>query len=198
MNGRWTSATRFLCVVALGLSVGLGAAYGANATPQYSIQAILFGTSPDVPVVELAMGGPKDVKIEIAVAIWLIRGGGHTILFDSGFHRDTLPSDSQRTTTQMRGIPTLRSTFVSTAIRTMSWLLITSLYLNLTSHRASATFSDSDRAANLAAQARMIKLAGSPDRILPGHDLLQFKRYPTVGRVAQIESCERTQVCSFW
>jgi hypothetical protein len=89
MNGRWTSATRFLCVVALGLSVGLGAAYGANATPQYSIQAILFGTSPDVPVAELAMGGPKDVKIEIAVAIWLIRGGGHTILFDSGFHRDT-------------------------------------------------------------------------------------------------------------
>jgi hypothetical protein len=130
MNGRWTSATRFLCVVALGLSVGLGAAYGANATPQYSIQAILFGTSPDVPVAELAMGGPKDVKIEIAVAIWLIRGGGHTILFDSGFHRDTLPSDSQRTTTQMRGIPTLRSTFVSTAIRPMFWLLITSLCIS--------------------------------------------------------------------
>ena len=61
------------------------------------------------------------------------------------------------------------------------------LYLNLTSHRASATFSDSDRAANLAAQARMISLAGSPDRVLPGHDLLQFQRYPTVGRVAKIE-----------
>jgi glyoxylase-like metal-dependent hydrolase (beta-lactamase superfamily II) len=61
------------------------------------------------------------------------------------------------------------------------------LYLNLTSHRASATFSESDRAANLAAQVRMIKLAGSPDRILPGHDLLHFQRYHAVGRVARVE-----------
>jgi len=89
MNGREATVKRFLCVVALGFSVGLSSAYGANATPQYSIQAILFGTSPDVPVAELVMGGPEDVKIDIADVIWLIRGGGHTILFDSGFHRDT-------------------------------------------------------------------------------------------------------------
>jgi hypothetical protein len=60
------------------------------------------------------------------------------------------------------------------------------LYLNLSSHLASATFSDADHAGNIAQQARMISLAGSPDRIVPGHDALQFQKFPTVGRVATI------------
>jgi glyoxylase-like metal-dependent hydrolase (beta-lactamase superfamily II) len=287
MNGREATVKRFLCVVALGFSVGLSSAYGANATPQYSIQAILFGTSPDVPVAELVMGGPEDVKIDIADVIWLIRGGGHTILFDSGFHRDTFakrfptndylrpdeavklagvqpdqvtdivishahwdhmggidlfpkaqvwiqaeeyryytlaawqpggnhggidPADVTelvRINTEgrlhlvdgddieifpgIRAYAGARHTYASQYLRidgNSPYVLASDnvyLYLNLTSHRASATFSDSDRAANLAAQARMISLAGSPDRVLPGHDLLQFQRYPTVGRVAKIE-----------
>jgi glyoxylase-like metal-dependent hydrolase (beta-lactamase superfamily II) len=58
-------------------------------TPEYSIQAIRYATSPGVPVAELVVGGPKDQKVDIAMVIWLIRGGGRTILFDSGFHRDT-------------------------------------------------------------------------------------------------------------
>ena len=66
---------------------------GAPATPEYSIQAIRYASVPDVPVSELVMGGPKDQKIEIAMVVWLIRGGGHTILFDSGFHRDTFLKD---------------------------------------------------------------------------------------------------------
>jgi len=33
----------------------------------------------------------------------------------------------------------------------------------------------------------MIQLAGSPDRVVPGHDALQFLRFPTQGRVAQIK-----------
>ncbi len=60
------------------------------------------------------------------------------------------------------------------------------LYRNLTAHSASATFSDADPAANVAAQRRMIELVGSPDRIVPGHDALQFRRFPTEGRVARI------------
>ena len=60
------------------------------------------------------------------------------------------------------------------------------LYRNLTEHRASATFSDADHAANVAAQRRMIQLAGSPDRVVPGHDALQFQRFPTEGRIAHI------------
>ena len=56
----------------------------------------------------------------------------------------------------------------------------------LSEHAASATISDDDRAANLAAQARMIAQAGSADRAIPGHDPLQFKRFPAEGRVARI------------
>jgi glyoxylase-like metal-dependent hydrolase (beta-lactamase superfamily II) len=66
---------------------------GISATPEYSIQAIRYASIPDVPVSELVMGGPKDQKIEIAMVVWLIQGGGHTILFDSGFHRDTFLKD---------------------------------------------------------------------------------------------------------
>jgi hypothetical protein len=60
-------------------------------------------------------------------------------------------------------------------------------YLNLSSHLASATFSDADHAANIAQQARMIQIAGSPDRVIPGHDILQFQKFPTQGRVANIK-----------
>src|SRR5258708_1894822 len=35
------------------------------------------------------MGAPKGEKIAIAMVVWLIRGGGRNILFDSGYQRDT-------------------------------------------------------------------------------------------------------------
>jgi len=60
------------------------------------------------------------------------------------------------------------------------------LYRNLTEHAASATFTDADHAANIAAQKRMIKLAGSVDRVVPGHDALQFEKFKTEGRITQI------------
>jgi glyoxylase-like metal-dependent hydrolase (beta-lactamase superfamily II) len=60
-------------------------------------------------------------------------------------------------------------------------------YRNLAEHKASATFSDADHAANIQAQQRMIELAGSVDRVVPGHDALQFQRFPTTGRVAKIK-----------
>src|SRR5262249_37652732 len=60
------------------------------------------------------------------------------------------------------------------------------LYRNLAEHRASATFSEADRPANIANQKRMVELAGSPDRVVPGHDAKQFEKYPTKGRVAKI------------
>ena len=61
------------------------------------------------------------------------------------------------------------------------------LYRNLMEHKASATFSDADHAANIRNQYRMIQLAGSPDRVVPGHDALQFQKFPTQGRVAKIK-----------
>jgi hypothetical protein len=32
----------------------------------------------------------------------------------------------------------------------------------------------------------MVILAGSRERVVPGHDLRQFERYPMAGRVARI------------
>jgi hypothetical protein len=61
------------------------------------------------------------------------------------------------------------------------------LYRNLAEHKPSATFSEADYPANIKSQERMIQLAGSPDRVVPGHDALQFQRFPTKGRVAKIK-----------
>jgi glyoxylase-like metal-dependent hydrolase (beta-lactamase superfamily II) len=263
------------------------AAQGQSATPQYSISAIRFATAPDAPVAALVKGGPQDAKVDLAFAIWLIQGGGHTILFDSGFYRNTFAKDlptidyvrpdeavklagvqpnqvtdiviSHAHFDHMGGIglfpkaqiwiqaeefryytlaawqpggnhrgidpadvtdlvrintegrlhlvngdnveifPGIRAYTGARHTYASQYLCVAGkvpfvlasdnvyLYLNLTLHRASATFNDSDEEANLAAQARMIQLAGSPDRILPGHDMLQFERYHAVGRVARIE-----------
>jgi glyoxylase-like metal-dependent hydrolase (beta-lactamase superfamily II) len=260
---------------------------GASATPEYSIQAIRYASSPDVPVSELVVGGPKDEKVEIAMVVWLIRGGGHTILFDSGFHRDTfvkdfpmkdylrpdkavetagvkpeevtdvvishahwdhmggidlfpkanvwiqkqeyryytmeawqpggnhggidpedakgllqantegrmhlVDGDSVEIFPGIRAYTGARHTYASQYLRVEgnpTFVLASDncyFYLNLTSHLASATFSDADHAANIAAQSRMIELAGSPDRVVPGHDALQFQKFPTEGRVAKIK-----------
>ena len=60
------------------------------------------------------------------------------------------------------------------------------LYRNLATHSAGATFSDQDHPANIANQERMVKLAGSAERVVPGHDALQFQKFPTTGRIARI------------
>jgi len=63
----------------------------------------------------------------------------------------------------------------------------TYLYRNLETHMASATFTDADHAGNMKNQERMIQLAGSIDRVIPGHDALPFKKYPAHGRVAELK-----------
>lgn len=54
------------------------------------------------------------------------------------------------------------------------------LYRGLEEGRASATFTPGDREGNVAAGRRMISLAGSADRVVPGHDPGVFLRYPAV------------------
>ena len=60
------------------------------------------------------------------------------------------------------------------------------LYHNLEHRLPGATFLAEDREANVAALRRMIELAGSADRVVPGHDPLQFERFRGEGRVARI------------
>jgi hypothetical protein len=47
------------CAVFLGRSLLL---FSASSTPEYSIEAIRYATSPDVPVSDLVIGAPKDLN----------------------------------------------------------------------------------------------------------------------------------------
>jgi glyoxylase-like metal-dependent hydrolase (beta-lactamase superfamily II) len=256
--------------------------------PEYSIQAIRYADTPAEPVANLVMGTPKDEKVDIAMVVWLVRGGGHYILFDSGFHRETFlkyfpvanyirpdeavklagvkpeeitdlvishahwdhmggidlfpkatvwiqkeefryytgeawqpgghhggidPEDAKelvRLNTEgrlqlidgdnveifpgIRAYTGARHTYASQYLRVDGhppFVLASDncyLWRNLAEHKASATFTEADHAANIKNQARMIELAGgSPDRVIPGHDALQFQRYPAEGRIARIK-----------
>jgi glyoxylase-like metal-dependent hydrolase (beta-lactamase superfamily II) len=264
----------------------LGAVTPAAQTPDYSIQAIRYADSPGDSVAELVMGAPKDEKIDTVFVVWLIRGGGRNILFDSGFHRERWfkawpiknylqPDDAVRLAgvkpeevtdvvishahwDHMGGIdlfphatvwiqkeefryytgeawqtggrhggidpddvrelvrlnvegrlrlvdgddveivPGIRAytggrhTYASQYLRvdgSPPFVLASDncyLYRNIATRTASATFTDADHAANVAAQGRMLELAGSPERVIPGHDALQFQRFPSEGRIARI------------
>ena len=61
------------------------------------------------------------------------------------------------------------------------------LYRNLETKSPVATFAPEDGPANVTAQERMVSLAGSPERVIPGHDTLQFQRFPSEGRIAVIK-----------
>ncbi len=61
------------------------------------------------------------------------------------------------------------------------------LYRNLETQTAIPTFEAADQESNLKELERMIRLAGSRDRVIPGHDPLVFERYPAKGRVAIIK-----------
>ena len=268
------------------LSAVVGVAPPPPSRPDYSIQAIRYGTIVGFPVSALVMGAPADEKTDIAMVVWLIRGGGRTILFDSGFHRkkwleefptadylrpdeavrlagvrpeevtdvvvshahwdhmggiDLFPKATvwiqkqefayytgdawqpggrpggidpedvetlvQRNTEGrvrlvdgddveilpgIRAYTGARHTFASQYIRVAGdppfVLASDNCYLdrNLAEHKASATFTDADGPANIRNQTRMIELAGSADRVIPGHDLRQFEKFPTSGRIARI------------
>jgi glyoxylase-like metal-dependent hydrolase (beta-lactamase superfamily II) len=259
----------------------------AQTAPEYSIQAIRYADSPGDSVADLVMGAPKDEKVDTIFAVWLIRGGGHNVLFDSGFHREKWfkewpiknylrpdeavklagvqpeeitdvvishvhwdhmggidlfpkatiwiqkeefryytgdawqaggmhggidPDDAKelvRLNTEGRLrlvngddveiLPGIRAytggrhTFASQYLGIAGsppFVLASDncyLYRNLAEHKASATFSDADWPANIKNQERMIQLAGSADRVIPGHDILQFQKFPTQGRVATIK-----------
>jgi glyoxylase-like metal-dependent hydrolase (beta-lactamase superfamily II) len=254
--------------------------------PGYTIEAIRYGTIKDFPVAGLVMGAPKDEKIDIAMVLWLIRGGGRNVLFDSGFHRESwlkqfptadylrpdeavkaagvkpedvtdivishahwdhmggidlfpratvwiqkqefayytgdawqpggkhggidkedvkelvrintegrlrlVDGDDVEILPGIRAYTGARHTYASQYIRVggdSPFVLASDncyLYRNLAEHKASATFSEADQPANIRNQARMIELAGSADRVVPGHDPRQFEKFPAQGRIARI------------
>lgn len=57
------------------------------AAIHYEVYAVRYATIPDFPVAGLVEGADKSRKQDIAMMVWLIRGGGRNILFDTGFYR---------------------------------------------------------------------------------------------------------------
>ena len=74
---------------------------GLAATQTYEIYGIRYATIKDFSVAGLVAGADKDRKMDIAMYVWLIKGGGKNILFDAGFYREKFmrrwhPSDYQK------------------------------------------------------------------------------------------------------
>ena len=74
---------------------------GALAAQTYEIYGIRYATIKDFAVSGLVAGADKDRKMDIAMYVWLIKGGGKNILFDAGFYREKFmkrwhPSDYQK------------------------------------------------------------------------------------------------------
>lgn len=254
---------------------------------EYSIMAIRYADSVGDPVSSMVIGAPEGETVNSVYAIWLIRGHGRNILFDSGFHRerwfaewdiqdylrpdqalrltglapeqitdvvvshihwdhvggiDLFPEatvwiqkeeyryytgdawqpgmdhsgvdaddiqelvrlnvsgrlrlvdgDDQRLFEGIRAFTGSRHTFASQYLLVEgepSFVLASDnvyLYRNLEEEAASATFSVADHAANIAQQKRMIDLAGALERVIPGHDALQFRLNPGDDRVVTIK-----------
>jgi len=86
-------ATKIICMAFFALALSAAnttpTPLGAQTAPapNYTIDAIRYGTIAHFPLNALVMGAPKDQFTDIAMVFWVIRGGGRTILFDSGCHR---------------------------------------------------------------------------------------------------------------
>lgn len=60
----------------------------ASAVAQpYDVYAIRYATIPQFPVSGLIKGADQSRKLDIAMMVWLIRGGGRNVLVDTGFYR---------------------------------------------------------------------------------------------------------------
>jgi glyoxylase-like metal-dependent hydrolase (beta-lactamase superfamily II) len=71
------------------------------AQTNYEIYGIRYATLKDFSVAGLVAGADKSRKMDIAMYVWLIKGGGKNILFDCGFYREKFiarwhPADFQK------------------------------------------------------------------------------------------------------
>jgi glyoxylase-like metal-dependent hydrolase (beta-lactamase superfamily II) len=256
------------------------------AKPVYEVYAIRYGMLDGFPLRGLVHGPDVPQKrVNIALIFWLIKGGGHTILFDTGFYHQQFierwkpvdyikPSEAiakvglkpgditdiiishahwdhmdgvdlfpnaqvyiqkgefdyyQQPDHQKRsgvfpvdmqeiekikadgrlhltdgddqtifpgvvaylcGCHTYASQYIGVHTRKGTVILASDnvyLYYNLEHHLPIGEPFNHDDAKNLAAQERMLKLASKPSLIIPGHDPLEFVKFPKPGNgVARI------------
>ncbi len=73
--------------VLVAISASTGASAGQQKLPLYEVYAVKFASAP-YGVKNLVAGVTDDRSIDIAFTVWVVRGGGKTILVDAGFYRD--------------------------------------------------------------------------------------------------------------
>ena len=59
----------------------------AQTAPSYEVYAVRYATIPGFPVRNLVAGADTVRRLDIAMAVWLARGGGRAVLVDAGFYR---------------------------------------------------------------------------------------------------------------
>ena len=122
----------------------------------------------------LARGGVDAVDAEMFAGL---KAAGRVKLID-GDNQEILPGIRVYT----GGKHTFASQYVGVATADGTVVIASDnayLYRNLDEKRAIAQTLDAT--SNLAAQARMVEIAGSPARVIPGHDPDVFTRFPSVG-----------------
>jgi glyoxylase-like metal-dependent hydrolase (beta-lactamase superfamily II) len=279
-------AAAFIATACAGGSTGMNTPL--TVTQGYVVHAARFATLQKFPKRSLIAGSPAADSLDLAMMIWVIRGGGRTILVDAGFYREKFmrqwrpadyirpsevlseiglrPSDvtdvilshihwdhadgadlfanariwvqkdeyeyyvSDSGTVKQRAIDadvatmlhslrklgrvqlvdgdmlsivpgitvytggkhTFASQYVGVHTRSGTVVIASDnayLYENLEKRRPISQTLDS--VSNLAAQARMLEIAGDPWRIVPGHDMQVLRKFPITGftadRVARID-----------
>ena len=56
--------------------------------PSYEVYAVRFATEASYPTRFLVVGADSSRRSPLAFTVWVIRGGGRTVLLDAGFYRD--------------------------------------------------------------------------------------------------------------
>lgn len=59
-----------------------------SSSVQYQVHAVRFGTLAKFAKRGLIAGAPAGDSLDIALMVWLLRGGGRTVLVDAGFYRE--------------------------------------------------------------------------------------------------------------
>jgi glyoxylase-like metal-dependent hydrolase (beta-lactamase superfamily II) len=56
--------------------------------PQYEVYAVQYAVLAQFPVAALVAGADRARLTDITMMFWVLKGGGHFVLFDSGFYRE--------------------------------------------------------------------------------------------------------------
>jgi glyoxylase-like metal-dependent hydrolase (beta-lactamase superfamily II) len=63
-------------------------AQAPGPAPQYEVYAVQYAVLAQFPVAALVAGADRARMTDITMMFWVIKGGGHVVLFDSGFYRE--------------------------------------------------------------------------------------------------------------